>query len=97
MGHTKYTYNIHSHIRSERACLLVDNIERLLDYGPIGPRYSNTTLQALLVLFKKVCTDWELASKYLFPGAAKGEKVTHSSHLFSKRNSGPGAVFKENQ
>jgi len=40
--------------RSERACLLVDNIERLLDYGPIGPRYSNTTLQALLVLFKKV-------------------------------------------
>ena len=46
--------NIHSHIRSERACLLVDNIERLLDYGPIGPRYSNTTLQALLVLFKKV-------------------------------------------
>ena len=43
-----------SQTRSERACLLVDNIERLLDYGPIGPRYSNTTLQALLVLFKKV-------------------------------------------
>ena len=86
--------NIHSHIRSERACLLVDNIERLLDYGPIGPRYSNTTLQALLVLFKKVWTDWELASKYLFPGAAKGKKVTHSSYIISKRNSGPGAVFQ---
>uniref|UniRef100_A0A182RS91 Vesicle-fusing ATPase n=1 Tax=Anopheles funestus TaxID=62324 RepID=A0A182RS91_ANOFN len=26
---------------------------RLLDYGPIGPRYSNLTLQALLVLLKK--------------------------------------------
>jgi len=25
----------------------------LLDYGPIGPRYSNLTLQALLVLLKK--------------------------------------------
>ena len=86
--------NIHSHIRSERACLLVDNIERLLDYGPIGPRYSNTTLQALLVLFKKVWTDWELASKYLFPGAAKRETATHSSYIISKRNSGPGAVFQ---
>lgn len=32
---------------------MVDNIERLLDYGPIGPRYSNLTLQALLVLLKK--------------------------------------------
>jgi len=40
--------------RSDRSCVLVDNIERLLDYGPIGPRYSNLTLQALLVLFKKV-------------------------------------------
>jgi len=33
--------------------VLVDNIERLLDYGPIGPRYSNLTLQALLILLKK--------------------------------------------
>lgn len=31
----------------------MDNIERLLDYGSIGPRYSNLTLQALLVLLKK--------------------------------------------
>lgn len=39
--------------RSTLSCILVDNIERLLDYGPIGPRYSNLTLQALLVLMKK--------------------------------------------
>ncbi|XP_075236874.1 vesicle-fusing ATPase 1-like [Lycorma delicatula] len=39
--------------RSQLSCVLVDNIERLLDYGPIGPRYSNLTLQALLVLLKK--------------------------------------------
>jgi len=39
--------------RSMMSCVVVDNIERLLDYGPIGPRYSNLTLQALLVLLKK--------------------------------------------
>lgn len=39
--------------RSLLSCILVDNIERLLDYGPIGPRYSNLSLQALLVLLKK--------------------------------------------
>ncbi|KAF7987816.1 hypothetical protein HCN44_003679 [Aphidius gifuensis] len=39
--------------RSQYSCVLVDNIERLIDYGPIGPRYSNLTLQALLVLLKK--------------------------------------------
>lgn len=31
----------------------MDNIERLLDYGAIGPRYSNVVLQALLVLLTK--------------------------------------------
>ena len=40
--------------RSHQSCVIVDNIERLIDYGPIGPRYSNLTLQALLVLLKKV-------------------------------------------
>lgn len=39
--------------RSTLSCVVVDNIERLLDYGPIGPRYSNLTLQTLLVLLKK--------------------------------------------
>merc|ERR1712045_519652 len=39
--------------RSQMSCILVDNVERLLDYGPIGPRYSNLTLQSILVLLKK--------------------------------------------
>jgi len=39
--------------RSTQSCVLVDNIERLLDYGRIGPRYSNMVLQALLVLLQK--------------------------------------------
>jgi vesicle-fusing ATPase len=30
---------------SQLSCILVDNTERLLDYGLIGPRYSNLTLQ----------------------------------------------------
>ena len=33
------------------SCVVVDNIERLLYYGPIGPRYSNLTLQVNLLCF----------------------------------------------
>ena len=32
---------------------MIDSIERILDWVPIGPRFSNTVLQALLVLLKK--------------------------------------------
>lgn len=39
--------------KSTLSCIIVDNIERLLDYGPIGPRYSNLVLQALMLLLKK--------------------------------------------
>ncbi|XP_013418783.1 vesicle-fusing ATPase [Lingula anatina] len=40
--------------KSQLSCVIVDDIERLLDYAPIGPRFSNLVLQALLVLLKKV-------------------------------------------
>lgn len=39
--------------KSELSCIIVDDIERLLDYVPIGPRFSNVVLQALIVLLKK--------------------------------------------
>ncbi|KAL0993614.1 hypothetical protein UPYG_G00110550 [Umbra pygmaea] len=39
--------------KSQLSCIVVDDIERLLDYVPIGPRFSNMVLQALLVLLKK--------------------------------------------
>ncbi|KAI6182666.1 Vesicle-fusing ATPase [Aphelenchoides bicaudatus] len=39
--------------RSPLSIVIVDNIERLLDYSPIGHRYSNMVLQALLVLISK--------------------------------------------
>ncbi|XP_003374176.1 putative ATPase, AAA family, partial [Trichinella spiralis] len=45
--------------KSPLSVLLIDNLERLIDFGRIGPRYSNLVLQALLVLVKrsppKVC------------------------------------------
>ncbi len=33
--------------------MILDDIERLLEYVAIGPRFSNTILQTLLVLTKK--------------------------------------------
>ncbi|KAI6225894.1 Vesicle-fusing ATPase [Aphelenchoides besseyi] len=39
--------------KSPMSIVIVDNLERLLDYSPIGPRYSNMVLQALLVLIGK--------------------------------------------
>ncbi|KAJ3105567.1 transport between ER and Golgi ATPase protein [Phlyctochytrium planicorne] len=39
--------------RSPVSCIVVDCIERLLDWVPIGPRFANSVLQTLLVLLKK--------------------------------------------
>ncbi|KAK2193402.1 hypothetical protein NP493_13g06000 [Ridgeia piscesae] len=39
--------------KSCQSCIVLDDIERLLDYVPIGPRFSNLVLQTLLVLLKK--------------------------------------------
>ncbi|KAG4302358.1 hypothetical protein PCANB_001375 [Pneumocystis canis] len=39
--------------KSPLSIIVVDNIERILDWVPIGPRFSNTVLQTLIVLFRK--------------------------------------------
>jgi vesicle-fusing ATPase len=39
--------------RSQFSVIVVDDIERILEYVPIGPRFSNAILQTLLVLFKR--------------------------------------------
>uniref|UniRef100_A0A7E4V7Z1 Vesicle-fusing ATPase n=1 Tax=Panagrellus redivivus TaxID=6233 RepID=A0A7E4V7Z1_PANRE len=39
--------------KSPLSVLIIDNLERLLDYTPIGPRFSNLVLQALDVLLNK--------------------------------------------
>ena len=54
MMHTGKIFDKMNHVynivfRSNQSCVVVDNIERLLDYGPIGPRYSNLTLQVELL------------------------------------------------
>merc|ERR1712070_499996 len=43
--------------KSPLSLILIDDIERIIDYVPIGPRFSNTVLQTLLVLLKKVPPD----------------------------------------
>lgn len=40
--------------KSPHSVIVVDGIERLLDWVPLGPRFSNVVLQTLLVLMKKV-------------------------------------------
>jgi vesicle-fusing ATPase len=43
--------------KSPLSLIFLDDIERIIDYVPIGPRFSNTVLQTLLVLLKKVPPD----------------------------------------
>lgn len=40
--------------RSKEACIIVDNIERLLEFIDLGPRFSNDVLQTLLILLKRL-------------------------------------------
>jgi len=51
MGHINKVFQ--DAYKSPLSVILVDCIERILDWVPIGPRFSNTVLQTLLVLFKK--------------------------------------------
>jgi len=39
--------------KSPLSLIFIDDIERIIDYVPIGPRFSNLVLQTLLVLLKK--------------------------------------------
>ena len=39
--------------QSPLSMVVLDDIERLLEFVPIGPRFSNALLQTLLVLLKK--------------------------------------------
>lgn len=50
---SKITKVFEDSYRSPISCIVVDDIERLLDYVRIGPRFSNAVLQTLLVLLKK--------------------------------------------
>jgi len=43
----------HLRVQSVFSIIILDDIERLLEYVAIGPRFSNSVLQTLLVLLKK--------------------------------------------
>eukprot|EP00825_Cyclidium_porcatum_P001348 TRINITY_DN10614_c0_g1_i1.p1 TRINITY_DN10614_c0_g1~~TRINITY_DN10614_c0_g1_i1.p1 ORF type:complete len:231 (+),score=60.00 TRINITY_DN10614_c0_g1_i1:1-693(+) len=40
--------------KSTLSCIMIDNIERIIEFIDMGPRFSNPILQALLILIKKV-------------------------------------------
>lgn len=42
--------------KTTRACIVIDNIERLIEYTAIGRRFNNQVLQSLLVLISRVPT-----------------------------------------
>ncbi|KAL1922968.1 uncharacterized protein VTP21DRAFT_9344 [Calcarisporiella thermophila] len=39
--------------KSPQSVIVIDNLERILEWTPIGPRFSNAVLQALIVLLNK--------------------------------------------
>mmetsp|Transcript_32437 Transcript_32437/g.33062 ORF Transcript_32437/g.33062 Transcript_32437/m.33062 type:complete len:789 (+) Transcript_32437:82-2448(+) len=40
--------------KSPLSVIFIDDIERIIEYSPIGPRFSNTVVQTLMVLLRKV-------------------------------------------
>jgi vesicle-fusing ATPase len=40
--------------KSPLSLVFIDDVERILDYTPLGPRFSNAVLQTLLVLLRKL-------------------------------------------
>ena len=49
--HLRRTFD--SAYKSPLSAVIIDNIERIVEWVPIGPRFSNAVLQALMVLLKK--------------------------------------------
>lgn len=70
--------------KSSLSVVVIDNIERLLDFVPLGPRFSNTILQALLVLIKK--TPPKQGRKILVIGTTSSKEVLADMNLFEAFN-----------
>jgi vesicle-fusing ATPase len=45
--------------KSTKSLIILDNIERLIEYVSTGPDYNNTLMQAISVLVKRIPTDPE--------------------------------------
>jgi vesicle-fusing ATPase len=70
--------------RSEFSLILLDEIERIMEYVHIGPRFSNSVLQALMVLIKKVPT--KLGHKLLVVGTTSQASVLKELDLLQSFN-----------
>jgi vesicle-fusing ATPase len=62
----------HDAYKSPYSCIIMDDIERFLDYVPLGHRFSNSVLQTLLVLFKQTPTK---NHKLLIIGTTSNENI----------------------
>ena len=49
--------------RSALSVIVIDEIERLLDYNPIGPRFNNNMFQAFAVMMKKIPSEVQKKTK----------------------------------
>jgi vesicle-fusing ATPase len=70
--------------KTELAVIVLDDIERLLDYVRIGPRFSNFVLQALFSLLKKVPT--KTNRRLLVIGTTSDKEFLHDAELFEAFN-----------
>lgn len=70
--------------KTELAVIVLDDIERLLDYVRIGPRFSNHVLQALFSLIKKVPTKQN--RRLLVIGTTSDKEFLQDAELFQAFN-----------
>ncbi len=40
--------------KTTNACIVIDSLEKIVNYSPIGRRFANSVLQALLILIEKI-------------------------------------------
>ena len=70
--------------KSPLSVVLIDNIERIVEWVPIGPRFSNSVLQALMVLLGK---DPPKGRRLLVLGTTGERSVLQQLDLFTVFNS----------
>lgn len=70
--------------KSTLSCIVIDNIERIIEFIDLGPRFSNPILQALLVLIKKVPLKKE--NRLLVIGTTNSAQILESLQLTQSFN-----------
>ena len=70
--------------RSERALIILDDIERIMEYVNIGPRFSNAILQTLMVLIKKVPN--KVNNRLLIIGTSSQKTVLKELEIYQAFN-----------